>query len=258
MVLKIVAGMSGLILLIVAILLNKELAEARLEIEDLKTHSETVAEEAAEEQASHAAQANAEAELAALRETLSSMKAKLAHWQQQSTHEQKKVQQEAADSLEKLTAGFAKALSRFKFSQKELETLLEDLPAKDRHRLLDQITTLELSDSVAAEQARTTEVEVTPTTKVEAEKKDTSLSTPASGEEPKQLAPEDETKGVPAIRKPMKEDGPKIITYTVKRGDNLTRIGRKFDVTVTQIMKLNGIVDPNKLRIGQRLKIPRH
>lgn len=46
------------------------------------------------------------------------------------------------------------------------------------------------------------------------------------------------------------------ITYTVKNGDTLWDIARKYDgVTVEQIKKLNKLTNKSKLRIGQKLKI---
>ncbi|MBV9106513.1 MAG: LysM peptidoglycan-binding domain-containing protein, partial [Verrucomicrobia bacterium] len=43
--------------------------------------------------------------------------------------------------------------------------------------------------------------------------------------------------------------------YEVKHGDALILIGKKFDMTVSQIKKFNGLKD-DKIRIGQTLKIP--
>ncbi len=48
----------------------------------------------------------------------------------------------------------------------------------------------------------------------------------------------------------------KYITYTVKSGDTLWDIARKYDgVTVDQIKKLNNLNSKSKLKIGQKLKI---
>lgn len=45
-------------------------------------------------------------------------------------------------------------------------------------------------------------------------------------------------------------------TYTVKPGDTLTRIARKFGVTIAGIMALNPeITDPNKISVGQTIKL---
>ena len=43
--------------------------------------------------------------------------------------------------------------------------------------------------------------------------------------------------------------------YTVKRGDTLNAIARRYRVTTAQLMRWNGIKDPRKLREGQRLRI---
>jgi LysM repeat protein len=46
-----------------------------------------------------------------------------------------------------------------------------------------------------------------------------------------------------------------IVEHVVKSGDSLSWIARKYKTTVAQIAKLNNIADPNKLEIGQVLKI---
>lgn len=45
-------------------------------------------------------------------------------------------------------------------------------------------------------------------------------------------------------------------TYTVKSGDNLTKIAKQFGVTVQKIAETNGIKDPNVIMVGQVLTIP--
>lgn len=47
----------------------------------------------------------------------------------------------------------------------------------------------------------------------------------------------------------------KTITYTVKKGDTLSAIASKYGTTYQKIAKDNGIKDPNKIRVGQKLKI---
>jgi LysM repeat protein len=228
---KIVGGVSWLVLLIVAIRLSGKLTESRLEIEDLSGRLKSVAEETAAVETKVAAQAKAQTELAALNETLSTMKRKMELLQKHSAQEREKVLQEAAKERETLTAGFAKALSRFGLSGEELETLLDDLPAQERLRLIEQITVPKLADPVEAEKPRTTVAEVTPPTNDGAEKKPP-------------LVPQHEPK--------------KLVTYTVKSGDNLSRIARRFDLNVAQLMKLNGISNANMLKVGQVLKIPQN
>lgn len=45
------------------------------------------------------------------------------------------------------------------------------------------------------------------------------------------------------------------ITYTVKKGDTLTAIAKKYNVTVGAIVALNGLNNPDLIRVGQKLKI---
>ncbi len=48
---------------------------------------------------------------------------------------------------------------------------------------------------------------------------------------------------------------PTVNFYVVKSGDTLAKIAAKFNVTVAALQKMNGISDPNKITVGQRLKI---
>lgn len=47
----------------------------------------------------------------------------------------------------------------------------------------------------------------------------------------------------------------KTITYTVKKGDTLSGIASKYGTTYKKIAKENGIIDPNVIFVGQKLKI---
>ena len=44
--------------------------------------------------------------------------------------------------------------------------------------------------------------------------------------------------------------------YTVRRGDNLTAIGKRFGVSASEIARANGIRNPNRIGVGQQLMIP--
>ena len=45
-------------------------------------------------------------------------------------------------------------------------------------------------------------------------------------------------------------------SYTVDKGDTATYIAKKFNVSIADLLKLNGISDPKKLQPGQTLKVP--
>jgi LysM repeat protein len=45
-------------------------------------------------------------------------------------------------------------------------------------------------------------------------------------------------------------------TYTVKSGDTLSSIARSLGVSATELATLNGITNPNLIRVGQVLKVP--
>lgn len=44
--------------------------------------------------------------------------------------------------------------------------------------------------------------------------------------------------------------------YTIKSGDNLTKIAHNYDVNVNDLIKINKIENPNKLFVGQKINIP--
>jgi LysM repeat protein len=44
--------------------------------------------------------------------------------------------------------------------------------------------------------------------------------------------------------------------YVVKRGDNLSVIARKNGTTVAVLTRMNGIKNPNKIYVGQKLQVP--
>lgn len=48
---------------------------------------------------------------------------------------------------------------------------------------------------------------------------------------------------------------PEKVYYTVKRGDNLSRIAEKYGTTVSQIVEWNNIANPNLIYTGQVLRV---
>jgi len=49
---------------------------------------------------------------------------------------------------------------------------------------------------------------------------------------------------------------PKWVTHRVRRGETLSSIAHRYRTSVRSIQRLNGLRNPNRLRIGQRLKVP--
>jgi LysM repeat protein len=61
----------------------------------------------------------------------------------------------------------------------------------------------------------------------------------------------------PVVKPPVVKPHPvETKTYTVAKGDTLSGIAKRYGLTVNEIAALNGIGDPNKLRVGQRLMLP--
>jgi len=47
-----------------------------------------------------------------------------------------------------------------------------------------------------------------------------------------------------------------VVSYTVQKGDNLTKLANRYDTTVTRISTYNGLQNPDRLQPGQVLYIP--
>jgi len=70
-----------------------------------------------------------------------------------------------------------------------------------------------------------------------------------SDEEVKQEAPKSE----PVSE--VKKESTKSITYVVKKGDNLTKIAKKYNTTVAKLVKDNKIKNKNLIYVGQKIII---
>ena len=46
--------------------------------------------------------------------------------------------------------------------------------------------------------------------------------------------------------------------YTVRRGDTMSDVATKFGVGLRQLLALNGNIDPQNIRVGQRIRVPRN
>lgn len=66
-----------------------------------------------------------------------------------------------------------------------------------------------------------------------------------------QPEPVTESKPVEPVPEPASAD-----TYTVKKGDTLSAISKRFGCTVQDIASLNGITNPNLIYSGQAIKLP--
>ncbi len=65
--------------------------------------------------------------------------------------------------------------------------------------------------------------------------------------EPVNAAPATELRAAPAQSE---------IIYTVQRGDTLAGIARRYHTSVATLMQLNHIINPDRIYVGQRLRIP--
>lgn len=45
-------------------------------------------------------------------------------------------------------------------------------------------------------------------------------------------------------------------TYIVQSGDTLQSVAERFDITMNDLVSKNQILDPNKIRVGQKLELP--
>ena len=54
----------------------------------------------------------------------------------------------------------------------------------------------------------------------------------------------------------LPETSNSYIIYTVKKGDSLNQLSRAYEIDKDEILKINNIINPNDIYIGQKIKIP--
>lgn len=74
--------------------------------------------------------------------------------------------------------------------------------------------------------------------------------------EPPPPAPVVEPPVVLPPAKPIEKAPAATKTYTIKAGDSLSLIAKRFNVSTRDLMKANKITDANKIRVGQKLTLP--
>ena len=48
----------------------------------------------------------------------------------------------------------------------------------------------------------------------------------------------------------------KVVDHIVKQGESLTKIAKKYGVSLQEILKANSIKDPDSVKAGEKIKVP--
>jgi LysM repeat protein len=99
----------------------------------------------------------------------------------------------------------------------------------------------------------TTPSNATPTPSVEA----TPTASPTESPTPSPSVSPSESPSASPSPSPSPSGSPEVPkTYVVQSGDTLSGIALSLDISMADLIALNGITDPNKIRPGQVLKLP--
>jgi LysM repeat protein/3D (Asp-Asp-Asp) domain-containing protein len=72
-----------------------------------------------------------------------------------------------------------------------------------------------------------------------------------------EVVEENTTTPIEIVQEELKiEEKPDYPLYKVQKGDSLHLIARKFDMTISELMKYNSIEDKSKIKLGQKITIP--
>lgn len=78
------------------------------------------------------------------------------------------------------------------------------------------------------------------------------LPAPTPAPDPTPVTPEPAP--APAPAPPVTPDSERV--HVVQKGETLGRIARRYGTTVSRLVQLNGISNPNVIHVGQRIKLP--
>ena len=137
----------------------------------------------------------------------------------------------AAERL-KLTGDLARILVGLGAKEEDLGSIMKVLPVEDQQRLLKDLQSVAEGSPVAPVEPPAPPAVIVPEPEVTPE-------------------PEEEETGA------GEPEGDDYLEYSIKRGDTLSHIARRYKVSVEEILTLNNITDSRKIQIGQVLKIPR-
>lgn|GEM_PF-2344111 len=152
-------------------------------------------------------------------------------------------------SLEALRQDMARAWAK---SAEDLANA-ERAAAAERLRMTEELAALKAGARVApVTPPRPTLGEVKPKEEVPA-----AVDAPETVEVPERGAVPETVELPVVVDEPVPEEGPEYESYTIRGGDTISEIARKYKVSMDEILKLNGITDVRKIQIGQVLKIPK-
>lgn len=141
-----------------------------------------------------------------------------------------------------------------------IEVIQEAIPEKDK---LPMKETFEKKEEVVKiekpikpkENIKKTEKEVIPTKPIVKEKDGLNIEDPLFETKPVKEIPKKEEKVVSETPKKNTESRSSINTHTVKQGETLFSISKKYNLTISQIRSINGLKENEFIRFNQVLKV---